>query len=109
MNPNSATQQPMMPFTDAHNTIYNGLRDTLMKYHAAGVPGMDKVVDALNKQHQEGMTNYQPPAIKPVAATQTPPSTSQIERQQAGSLNSLMTQIQQKNTPSLPNGYGSYS
>ncbi len=112
MNPQTPGQQPMQSFTDAHNAIYNGLRDTLQKYVAAGVPGMDKVTDALNKQHQQGMMNYQPAPIKPVAATQTPqqaPNISQVQRQQAGNLNNLMTQIRQKNTLSLPNGYSSYA
>lgn len=106
MNPqaNQSQQQPMA-FTDAHNAIYNGLRDVLMRHQASGVPGMDKVVNALNKAHQEGMMNYQPSRPRPMAATQMPAT----PQNQIGQLSSMMQQIRQKNAPQLPNGYNAYS
>lgn len=107
---NQTQQQQPMAFTDAHNAVYNGLRDTLQRYVAQGVPGMDKVVDALNKQHTANMANYQPTQTRrPMAATQMPQNPSQVQQNQVGQLNNLMTQIRQKNAPALPNGYGSYA
>lgn len=38
-------------FTPAHDRIYNGLRNALMQLVQAGVPGMDAVLNALNKSH----------------------------------------------------------
>lgn len=104
-----AQQQPM-PFNDQHNAVYNSLRSTIQQYVAAGVPGMDKVADALNKQHIANMPNYQPPTNKPVAATQMPGQAQpQGQAVNPAQLSDLMATIRQRNTPALPNGYSGYS
>ncbi len=51
MNPTNQVQQPIQRFTPANDAVYNTLRDTLQRHIAGGVPGLDKVVDSLNKQH----------------------------------------------------------
>lgn len=101
-----ATQPQTMPFTEQHNAIYNGLRDTMLKYAAAGVPGMDKVADILNKQHTLNMQNYTPqqkPVAQPVSSQPATPQNA------LGTLNGVMQQIRQQNAPSLPNGTQGYS
>jgi hypothetical protein len=65
MNPN---QQPTMPqqqgqgqqFTSGHNQIYDKLRGVLLNLHAQGVPGMDKVLNAL---HQTHVSQLKPPTM----------------------------------------------
>lgn len=106
MNPTAQQTQQPMAFTDAHNAVYNGLRDTLQRYVSQGIPGMDKVVDALNKQHTSMMQNYRPNPPRPVAATQMPQGS---QPSQTGQLNNLMQQIKTNNSPTLPNGYGAYT
>ena len=96
--------QQTVPFTEAHNQIYNSLRNIMQQYHASGIPGLDKVVDTLNKQHVAMMQNYvgnnrpQQPARPSVPA----PSGRQLE-----SINELMTHI--RSSAPMPNGYGSYN
>lgn len=109
MNPVQPNGQQPMQFTDSHHAVYNALRDTLQRHIAAGVPGIEKVVDALNKQHTANMVNYTPPAPRPQATTQVQPQNSVMGRSQIQNLNDMMTQIRQRNTPAMPNGYNSYS
>jgi hypothetical protein len=106
MNPNQQTAQPIQqPFTDEHNGVYNTLRNQIMQYSAAGVPGMEDVVNALNKTHTKLMSSYQPtqptqPARPQVAtASQTPEAIAQVKN--------LMSQIRQRNIPS-PSGASAY-
>lgn len=106
MDGQAQTQQPMA-FTDSHNAVYNGLRDTLQRYVAQGIPGMDKIVDALNKQHTSMMGSYQPPQPRPAVATQMNPA--QAEQGQVAAVGGLMNQIRQQNQAQLPNGYGGYA
>ena len=78
MNNNEPAPQP---FTDQNNAVYNGLRDTVMRFVAQGVPGMDKLADSLNKTHLEQMKNYVAPKPAPVAATQPIPASPAPVRQ----------------------------
>jgi hypothetical protein len=63
MNQNSqsslgGSKQPQMPqqeFSPSHHHIYNTLRDNLMSLVKAGVPGIDKVLAALNNAHVDGI------------------------------------------------------
>lgn len=104
-------QQPQgsgMPFpqafTDQHNGVYNTLRNQLMQYHSAGVPGMEDVINALNKTHTKLMSTYKPtqPAVpqRPAqpAVPQTPQNLAQVR--------SLMDQIRNRNT--TPTSAASY-
>lgn len=109
MQPQAPTQQQQpMAFTDSHNSVYNNLRDMLQRHVAAGVPGMDKVVDALNKQHQAGMQTYTPAKPRPMVVTQVPEDGG-VQQSPVGQLSNLMTAIRQQNSPALPNGYSAYS
>ncbi|SRR6266436_2509758 len=103
MNPTNQVQQPIQRFTPANDAVYNTLRDTLQRHIAGGVPGLDKVVDSLNKQHVSMMQNYRPLRPQGVAPTQTPVQNS------IGALNDMMGKIRQQNAPALPNGYNAYS
>jgi hypothetical protein len=58
-------------FTNAHHNIYEGLRQTLMGYVQAGVPGMDKVLQALTSSHIAGLSSRGESGAMPVK-TSTP-------------------------------------
>lgn len=112
-------QQPGMPveqpFNEWHNNVYNGLRDTLQKYSAAGVPGMDKIVDTLNKLHLNYMKSYVPQnqpegqggagpqIVRPNMSSRNQPMPQQnqsgISFNPFGSLNTLMQGIINRNAP----------
>ena len=115
MNPTNQpnVQQPQgngmpfpQPFTDQHNGVYNTLRNQMMQYAAAGVPGMEDVVNSLNKTHTKFMSNYQPtqPA-SPARPAQPAPSQHPQALQQ---VRSLMDQIRNRNTSPAPSGATSY-
>ena len=78
MNPNQSkmAQQPMQPFTQQHNQVYEQLRQALMKLHQQGVPGMDQVLNSLNQQHVKlaggrgGQAQQPQPAPTPQAPQQ---------------------------------------
>lgn len=92
------------PFTDQHNAVYNTLRNQMMQYAAAGVPGMQDVVNGLNKVHTNLMGSYVPTQQQPAqqqipsatnpAAMQTPQGLAQVRN--------LMSMIRQRNAPSTP-------
>lgn len=109
MNPN--TQQPQqqpMQFTDMHNDVYNQLRNNLLKYHAQGVPGIDKVLDSLNKQQTAMMQNYtpsQPAQPQQPTPTPQPPANDQTRLSQ---LSNVMQQIRQRTASTVPNGMQNY-
>ncbi len=42
-------------FTKEHHEIFNQLRTDLMNLHAKGVPGMDQLVQTLDKVHMTHM------------------------------------------------------
>lgn len=48
-------QMPGQPFSPSHHHIYNTLRNNLMDLVKAGVPGIEKVLAALNNEHVNGM------------------------------------------------------
>lgn len=52
-------QMPQQPFTASHNHIYETLRNSLMQLYKSGVPGMDEVLNALNKSHVAQLKNSQ--------------------------------------------------
>lgn len=54
-NKGKAPQMPSMPFTASHNHIYNTLRNSLMELVKQGIPGMEKVLAALNNEHVNGI------------------------------------------------------
>lgn len=58
-------QLPTQPFTPSHHHIYNTLRNNLMELVKAGVPGIEKVLAALNNSHVDGMKQQaqQPPQL----------------------------------------------
>lgn len=110
------------PFTDSHNDVYNGLRNLMLHYNAAGVPGMDKVLNTLNKTHTEVSQNYQgdtlgniPPApsvnsfYNNQPNPQYQPMQDLVNYNPQPSLNNVMRNIQSQNTPQMPNGYGGYN
>ncbi len=116
MNPTNTVQQPPnpktqgmpfpQPFTDQHNGVYDTLRNQMMQYAAAGVPGMEDVVNALNKTHTKMMSSYQPTA--PVAPPRPPQATTPVQTPQGlDQVRGLMDQIRQRNTPT-PSGAASY-
>lgn len=96
--------QNTVPFTQFHHEVYNNLRDTLMQAHAAGVPGIDKVVDALNKQHTTNMPNYVGQEAQQPQRQVAPPQGNELQ-----SLNAMMSAIRQNNGAPMPNGFGGYS
>lgn len=61
MNQNQPPTMPQQPFTGTHNHIYETLRKYLMQLHSQGVPGMDEVLNALNKSHIKQMGQMQQP------------------------------------------------
>ena len=56
-NQSQGQQQSFMPH---HNQVYDMLRNTLMDLHSKGVPGMDKVLNALNSTHVQQVKPQQP-------------------------------------------------
>lgn len=58
--PNQSQQQPQQPFLPHHNRVYETLRSTLMDLHSKGIPGMDKVINALNQSHVSQIKPKQP-------------------------------------------------
>ena len=100
VNTNQQNGQQIQPFTDQHNGVYNTLRNQIMQYASAGVPGMEDVVNALNKTHTKLMSNYQPSQpiqqARPQIANpiQTPQALQQVK--------SLMDQIRQRNISPTP-------
>lgn len=56
-------QQPQQ-FSPQHHQVYDFLRQALMHLHQQGVPGMDKVLNALNMTHV-GLTKPQPQPVNP--------------------------------------------
>lgn len=60
-----SAQMPQQPFTPSHHHIYNTLRNNLMELVKAGVPGIDKVLAALNNSHVDGIKSQaqQPPQM----------------------------------------------
>jgi hypothetical protein len=96
------------PFTDQHNGVYNTLRNQMMQYAAAGVPGMEDVVNALNKTHTKLMSSYQPgQPVPPRQVAQGQPTTPLQTPQGLQQVRGLMDQIRQRNTPT-PSGATSY-
>lgn len=98
-------QQQTVPFSEAHNQIYNSLRNILQQYHASQVPGLDKVVDTLNKQHVAMMQGY-------VGNAQTQPPNRNVPApsgKQLAGLNELMTHIRTNTQTPMPSGYGAYN
>jgi hypothetical protein len=53
--PATAAQQTQPIFTNAHNNVFEGLRQTLMQHVHDGVPGMEKVLNTLNAEHAKGV------------------------------------------------------
>lgn len=48
-------QMPGQSFSPSHHHIYDTLRNNLMELVKAGVPGIEKVLAALNNEHVNGM------------------------------------------------------
>lgn len=105
--PNSNQPVNGMPFTDQHNGVYNTLRNQMMQYAAAGVPGMEDVVNALNKTHTKLMSSYQPTQPAQPARPATPVNPALQTPQGLAQLNGLMSQIRNRNTPT-PSGAQQY-
>ena len=108
MNPtatNGNNQQGVIPFTEAHNQIYNSLRNVLQQYHASQVPGLDKVVDTLNKQHVAMMQNY----VGNPQNTERPRTVPAPSGRQLQGLSDLMTHIRTNTQTPMPSGYGAYN
>lgn len=88
--PSAPKGSPQMPqqtqqFSPAVHHVFEQLRNTLMMLHSAGIPGIDRVLQALNQVHVEGMKGAtaqptmpqgpqaQPSAPPPQAMPQQPP------------------------------------
>ena len=96
-------QGQIQPFTDAHNAAYNNLRNLMMNYNAAGVPGIDKILNTLNKTHTEVSQNYAPNNTGASVSPQAAPQQNSLQ-----GLNQIMQGIRQGATSQLPNGYQGY-
>jgi len=109
--PTTAGTQPV-PFTDAHNAAYNSLRNTMLHYHAAGVPGMDTVLNNLNKTHTQMAQNYTPtPPVAPARPVAPVAPVAPTAPQASGGLqqlNQMMQGIRQGAMSQLPYGYQGY-
>ena len=105
--PNGMVQQPT--FNDQHNNVYNTLRNQMMQYAAAGVPGMEDVVNALNKTHTKLMGSYTPTqSVQPRTVAAGQPTTVPQTPQQLQQVNQLMQQIRNRNSSPSPSGATAY-
>lgn len=76
----SATM-PAQPFSASHHHIYNTLRDSLMKLVQQGIPGIEKVLAALNNEHVNGMKSQSQQApTMPQAQPMQPQPQTQIQQ-----------------------------
>lgn len=111
-NPGQAAQagqgnpkMPQVPFSAAHHHIFNTLRNSLMDLVKQGVPGMEKVLAALNNAHVEGIkTQAQQPPQMPSQQAQIPPQVlAQLMGNQGGGMGQQPSPSAQM-TPTMPQG-----
>lgn len=94
-------KMPQTPFSAAHHHIFNTLRDNLMELVKQGVPGMEKVLAALNNAHVDGIkTQAQQPPQMP-QQSQIPPQVLSQLMQGGGGQPSPSAQMQ---PPMMPSG-----
>ena len=66
-----------MGMNPAHDHVYNQLRTTLMGLLQKGVPGIDQVLDALNKVHVDQYRPQKPPTMPKRGMSQQAPQMPQ--------------------------------
>lgn len=97
---------PQTPsFNSQHHDVYNALRNTLMGFVQAGIPGMDQVLNALNQQHTKMITPQQA-AQQMGGGMKQPVQVSQPAQQSGGNplANAAASLLQSKQGQQAPQG-----